>query len=228
MRKFLSAFFAAMFAATTAGAAISYLSGPQPASDLVSILNGLIQTLNGATYIASGRSWESPRNYIDNGAMNVQQRGTGTVTCTQNSGATTAAYGADRWLCDANVASGAGQMAIVTSGPTPPLGFTSEMKLWRNSGALTQPVCAWQAIPSARSVSLQGQQVTLSGYMQALAGLSADNANAANLVILTGTGTDEKFLGTSWTASPAITPAWTGIATTVNTSVTLTTAWARY
>ncbi len=229
MRKYLAAIAAVLVSAGISwGASLSLLTGPQPASDLVAILNTLIQSINSGITPASMGSFQTPRNFLDNGAFLVQQRGTGAVTCAQNSAATTAAYGADRWVCDANVASGAGNMQIVTSSPTLPPGFSAEMKLWRASGALTQPICAWQAVPTAEATALQGQQVVFSAYMQALAGLAADNGNAATLVILTGTGSDQGFLGTSWTASPAITPAWTGIATTLSSNVTLTTSWARY
>ena len=231
MRKFLTAFAAVLVSAGIAWSAnIPLLSGSQynEPNQIVATLNALITSINSSITAGGVGSWQTPRNFVDNGAMTVQQRGTAAVTCAANSAATVTAYGADRWLCDANVGSGAGQMQIATATPTPPLGFSAETKLWRNSGALTQPVCAWQAIPTSEAVELQGQQVTLSAYMQALAGLAADNGNAATLVILTGTGTDEKFLGTSWTASPAITPAWTGIATTLSSNVTLTTSWARY
>lgn len=197
-------------------------------NQIVATLNYLINSINANITAGLTGSWQTPRNFVDNGSFLVQQRGTGAVTCAQNSAATTTAYGPDRWLCDANVASGAGNMQIVTSSPTLPLGNGAEVKLWRASGILTQPICMWQAIPTVEATALQGQQVVLSAYLQAMANLSADNGNAATLVVLTGTGTDNAFLGTSWTASPAITPAWTGIATTLSSNVTITASWARY
>jgi len=177
---------------------------------------------------AAGSTWGTPRNFLGNGALNITNtNGTSTVTCATTSAMTVAALSADRWGCDANVGSGVGRTAIVTSSPTPPTGFTNAMKVWRNSGALTQPVCVMQAVPATQSAMLAGQQVTLSAYVAALAGLAADNGGTANLVIITGTGTDEG-LTQSWTASPAITPAWTGIATLVNTTINLSTTFARY
>ena len=193
-------------------------------------LNRMTQSVN--TQMSNTPAWGTPRNFLDNGAMQVQQRGTGTKTCALNGAAiTTAAYAADRWGCEVNVAVGAGQLTVITATPSPPPGFQASMKLVRNSGALTQPQCTYQEIPTYKAVQLQGQQVTFSAYIQALAGLAADQGTAtqtANLVIITGTGTDEGF-GT-WTASPAITPAFTGVATAVNQSVALpaTPAWARY
>jgi hypothetical protein len=167
------------------------------------------------------------RNFLGNGAFNMTQvNGTGTVTCATTSAATSAALSADRWVCDANVGSGAGRTAVVTSSPTPPTGFINEVKLFRTSGALTQPICMWQAVPTPQATQLQGQVVVLSANIAALAGLAADNGNLANLVIISGTGTDEGLAG-SWTASPAITPAWTGITTVVNTQINLTTSFQR-
>ena len=184
------------------------------------------QTVN-IPVTALGNYGGTPRNFLGNGALNITNtNGTSTVTCATTSAATTAALSADRWMCDANVTSGAGRTAIVTSSPSPPAGFTNVMKVFRTSGALTQPICTWSAVPSKRATQLAGQTVSLSVNMAALAGLVADNGGIANLVVITGTGTDEG-LNASWTASPAITPAWTGIATAVNTAVTLTTTFGR-
>lgn len=227
MRKFLTSVAVVAVCASAAYAAnISLLTGPQEASQLQSILNTLIQQINTQTTPQAVASYGTPRNILDNGAMDVQQRGTGTVTCGQTSGIPVTGYGADRWGCDANVTSGAGQMAVITASPAPPANFNASMKLWRNSGALTQPVCVWQEITTRKSVPYAGQTVTLSFYAQALAGLSADNSNAINAYIYTGTGTDEG-LGTL-TASPAITPAWTGIAQAGTSAFTITTGWVRY
>lgn len=199
-------------------------------SQLFSCLNRLILQINaaggGATVTATGR------NYLDNGAMAISQRGTAAATCALNGAAiTSAAHAADRWGCEVNVAVGAGQLTTISATPSPPPGFQNSLKLVRNSGALTQPQCVYQEIPTSKSVQLQGQTVTFSVYVQALAGLAADQGSTTqtiNMVVFSGTGSDEGF-GT-WTASPAITPAWTGIATAVNTSQALPVSpvWARY
>ena len=167
------------------------------------------------------------RNYLDNGAMSITQRGVASATtCGTNTAPTQSAFGADRWACDANVASGAGRMQVVTASPAPPTGFAQSMTMWRNSGALTQPICAMQAIESTRSVQLAGKQVMLSAYLQALAGLTS-TGGAVQVYVITGTGTDQGF-GTL-TASPAITPAWTGLSggTTPSATWTATTSWVR-
>jgi hypothetical protein len=175
-----------------------------------------------------GNYWGTPRNFLDNGALNITNtNGTSTVTCAANAAITVTSMSADRWGCQANVGSAQGRSAIITSSPTPPAGFTNAMKVWRNSAALTQPVCVMQEVTTPQSVQLAGQVVTFSFYAAALAGLAADNNNVINAVVFTGTGTDQG-LTTAPTASPAITPAWTGIATAVNQAITVTTTFSRY
>jgi len=175
-----------------------------------------------------GNYFGTPRNFLDNGALNVTNtNGTGTVTCAVNAAIAVANMSADRWGCQANVAAGAGRTAIVTASPSPPTGFTNSMKVFRTSGALLQPICVMQEVTTPQSIQLAGQTVTFSAQIAALAGLVADNGGLVNLVVFTGTGTDQ-LLTTAPTASPAITPAWTGIATAINTTVTTTTTFARY
>ena len=181
-------------------------------SDLVQIIPGGTPVL-GNQYVSASLLANlsgTPRNYLDNGAQSVIQRGTGTITCAANAAITNAAYVADRWGCSANVGSGAGRGQVITASPAPPVGFTNSVKLWRNSGALTQPVCYIQEIPSVRATYLAGKSVSLSWQGAALAGLAADNGNVMTASIFYGTGTDEGLQ--TMTASPAITPAWTGIA----------------
>ena len=167
-----------------------------------------------------------PRNYLDNGAFAVNQQGTGAITGGTTS-ITALQFAADRWFIDTNVTSGAGQGQIATTAALLPAGFQQVVKLWRNSGALTQPVCTLHEIETTRAIQLAGKYVVLSSYVAALAGLTAAG-NAVSAYVITGTGTDQG-LGTL-TASPAITPAWTGIAggTTAAAIWTTTTTPTRY
>lgn len=178
---------------------------------------------------AIGTSALTPRNILDNGAMEINTRAA-TATCATTAGLVALSYSADRWGCDVNVGSGAGQLSVITASPTPPTGFTNALKEVKNSGSLAQPHCTWQEIRSIDAQTLAGQTVTLSAYVAALAGM--DNGNAANLVIITGTGADQGMgalrSAVGMTASPAITPAWTGIATLQNTSITLTASFQRF
>ena len=195
-------------------------------NDLVQVIpNG--QPRAGNQYIAESLLANfsgTPRNYLDNGTLNVQQRGTGIVTCGTTA---SAVYGADRWACQANVTSGAGRSSLVTTAALLPVGFATVNELYRVSGALTQPICAIQEIPGKESVALAGQTVTLSVYEAALGALAADNGNVTTLSIIYGTGTDEGIQ--TPTASPAITPAWTGIGFVVNQKpITISTVPTRY
>ncbi len=229
IRKFLAAL--AAVAATTAvawGLSIPLITGAQDPSQLNATLNSLIQSLNTLVTPQTMAPFTNFRNVLDNGNMAIYQRGTVGTTIT-TCGTTTipqTAYGADRWGCNANAAAGAGRMKVVTTGPTPPAGFTASEQLYRTSGVSPQPTCAMQEIGTVNSTALAGQSVVVSVYEQPLAGLVADNGGAFNVYIFTGTGTDEGF-GT-FTATTAITPAWTGIATTGSFSFTnAAAAWVR-
>jgi hypothetical protein len=229
MRKWLGAALAVILASASAQAAsVPLISAPWEPGNALGILNNwIINSLN--TSVATNPGVVTPGNVLDNGDMTIDQRGTGIVTCGTTSGPAETAYAADRWACDANVTSGAGrtQVAAMTVN-----GTANGLKLYRNSGALTQPICAEQEIHSSRAIPLNGQTVIFNATIAALAGLVADNGGAANLVILTGTGTDQG-LGAlqgavGMTASPAITPVWTGLATASSTAITLTGSPAVY
>lgn len=184
--------------------------------------SGNYWALSGAS-VPGGVSQQNFRNVIQNGDMAVQQRGTGERT----GGTTTipsSAYSADRWGCNANVTSGAAFCAALTT--TPPTGMRGSQSVYRKTGALTQPVCMMQEIATADFTPLGGQAVTLSFQAKALSGMIADNGGVINAYIFTGTGTDEGLQ--TFTASPAITPAWTGIASTLTKAFTLTTSYQRF
>src|SRR5271157_1113979 len=169
----------------------------------------------------------TPRNWVDNGAMAVQQRATGTITCAVVSAAIASVnYGPDRWGCIANVTTGVGRTSVITTAAQLPAGFAYTQSMWRASGALTQPICSMQEIQTLNVQYFAGQTVTLSFYATALAGLAADNNNVINAYLFTGTGVDQGF-GT-FTASPAITPAWTNISSSLTQAYTITTTPTRY
>ena len=203
-------------------------SSPQysEASQIVGTLNYLVGLINSYINAATMAEYSLPRNLLDNGQMQIQQRGTSTQTC----GTTTVpatAYAADRWGCNVNVTSGAGTLQVITSNlPAAPLpAFNAAMLFYRTSGTLAQPQCVMQEIPTSRITPLQGQAVSLSFYAQGLALMLAEQTTL-NAYLFTGTGSDQG-LG-SFTASPAVTPAFTGIASTSTTAFTITSSWARY
>lgn len=203
---------------------IPLFTGPQDPSQLFFYLNSLVQSINGLSSANQGMSFANPRNYLDNGQMQVQQRGTGIQTC----GTTTipsSAHAADRWGCNVNVTSGAGSLRVVTASlPTQPV-FNAALTFYRTSGTLAQPQCVMQEIATMRVTPLQGQGVTLSFYAIGGAAMLAETTTV-NSYLFTGTGSDQGLQ--SFTASPAVTPAWTGIASTQTTAHTITSSWARY
>ena len=209
MKKLLSILASVLASAGIAyGATVALTTGPQNPADIALIVNTLVNSINSGVTPNSMAPPAQNRNFADNGGMNINQQGTGTIT----GGTTTITalqFAADRWFIDTNVGSGAGQAAVITASPAPPVGFTQAVKMWRNSGALLQPVCTLHEIETTRATQLQGQMVVLSAFVQPLAGLTSASG-AIQMYVIYGTGTDQG-LGTL-TASPAITPAWTGIA----------------
>ena len=196
------------------------------ASQIVGTLNYLVGLINANVTPQTMAVPSTPRNLVENGGMQVQQRGAGTQTC----GTTTipsSAYAADRWGCNVNVTSGAGTLQVITANlPAAPLPtFNGGMVFYRTSGALAQPQCVMQEIPTTRITPMAGQNVNLSFYAQGLALMLAEQTTL-NAYLITGTGSDQGLQ--SFTASPAITPAFTGVASTLTTAFTITSSWARY
>jgi hypothetical protein len=215
-----------MFYGTLAFAAsLPTIPGPYDPSNLGLYLNTVISEVNSNVPGFGGR------NYLDNGAAFVTQRGTGEATGSSTAGCAVTAYVADRWCIDTNVTSGAGFGQVVTSSPTPPVGFQNSIKVYRKTGALTQPVCLMQEIEGARFIQLQGKQVIISAWIAALAGAPAGMTVTGSLI--TGTVVDEGLgalrSAVGMTASPAITPALTGVATAAATlSAVPTATFARF
>lgn len=225
MKRFAYALTGLLLTAALAwSASIPPLSGPQDPSQLNATVNGVIQQINNLITPQTMAAYTTPRNLLDNGGMQVYQRGTGTQTC----GTTTipsSAHAADRWGCNVNVTSGAGILQVITASlPAQPV-FNAALLFYRNSGTLAQPQCVMQEIATTRITPLQGQGVTLSFYLQGLAAMLAETTTV-NSYLFTGTGADQGLQ--SFTASPAVTPAWTGIASTQTTAHTITSSWARY
>jgi len=159
------------------------------------MVNQLIGGINSTITPGSMGNFISGRNLLDNGDMWVNQRAS-TATCgtTTTSGMTAGkAYSADRWLCDANITTGAGSLLVATTTPTPPVGFINESQEYRTSGALLAPQCTFQELNTYKSTAIAGQAVNFSVYAEALAGLAADNGNFAFLEVITGTDTAGGF-----------------------------------
>lgn len=237
MKKLAAVLFGLLLASGAMAASIPLPGQPgapvNPPYDPSNLGSYLYQVIQGANQWASGYQ---PLNLLDNGAMVVNQR-----TAAERQGGTTSGpaatnYCADRWAADANVTSGAIYCNELTSstGVTFAPGFPNMVSLYRKTGALTQPGCLEQEIETARMTQLQGRGVILSGYFAANTG--APSGVTATFYLWTGTGTNEG-LGAStvygsaigMTASPALTPALTGLATAGSyTTPALTTTATRY
>ena len=217
--RVLSLLASAMFAASAFAAQIPLVSGPLDPGNALGNENALIQMLNGN--VATGAGVTFPKNVLDNSNFQISQRGTGASTCGTTSGMPETAYGPDRWACDINEATGAGQITQVSATPTPVVGAQFAATLVRNSGSLTNPACMIQEIPYAKVLGLQGQMVDFSVYLQALAGLSADNGNQANLYVFSGTTADQGLgtMTTSVKAASVTASSTTNLVTYTNTLV---------
>lgn len=218
------------FAASMPTNPIPGIVPPLDPSGLIGYFQAMANNIN-----AYASSYQ-PLNYLDNAALVVQQRGTSAVTCGGTSGPASTAYSADRWACEVNVGSQQGRMSTVTSasGVTFAPGVPIMESLYRNANALTQPISGEQEIESSRFTLLQGRAVIPSCWVAANTG--APSGVTATIHIFTGTSTNEG-LGAStvfgsavgMTASPALTPAMTGIATAGSyTTPALTTTATRY
>lgn len=156
------------------------------------------------------------RNWLDNGAMAVNQQGSSVIVA-GGSGIGPREFAADRWFCDQNDPAGEGRCQITTAAPR---GFLQSVKLWRNSGASAQQICMMQEIESSKAVGLQGRNVVLS-----LWGTAPSGSQSVAGYVISGTGVDEGLA--ALTATPAVTPAWTGLHVNGMAAWGLTTGWNR-
>lgn len=189
---------------------------------VIRILNGQVPGQAGGAQVFAAPTL--PRNLVENGSMQVQQRGTTARTCGTTSVAATA-YSVDRWVCDVNVGSGAGTATPLTSSLPP--GFRGGVSLLRASGSLTQPQCIEQELPASVVAAIAGKSVVASAYLKDMGSLTA-TGKIVTVRLFSGTTADEGIVGVTPTASPATTPAWTGLATNGSANFTVTSAWARY
>lgn len=165
---------------------------------------------------AQGTDYLSPyqgfRNAIINGAMNIWQRAIDTGTIGLGGGEY---YGVDRWwLYNNGYTSKMTQQLVGSTLPT----FLYCMRFQRTSGQTSiVPSVLHTPQETINSVRLAGKQATLSFYARASSGMS--NTSGVSVMVNTGTGTDQKNFGAS---------SYTGGATPITTTPTLTTSWQRF
>jgi hypothetical protein len=154
-------------------------------------------------------TYDQPRNGVINGSFEIWQRGTSGLAF-----GTSAANGfmADRWQ-----AFRTGFAAGATGSQTAGTAQTRyALRLTRTAGntSLATMNCL-QNIETANAEVYAGQQVTFSLWARR----GADYAGTTNLRILSGTGIDQNVIGVG---------GFTGQATVVSSSRTITTTWQRF
>ena len=167
------------------------------------------------TWIApsAGSSNVAGKNVFLNSNFSIWQRAT---SATFGGGGVVRA--ADRWATYSGNDSGTTVSRQVTGDTTnlPFIQYCARMQ--RNSGQTsTSELEMGQSMETIDSRPFAGKVVTLSFYARAGANYSA-TSNAFNAFIRTGTGTDQSYVSSGYT----------GIATPLTTTATLTTTWQRF
>lgn len=179
------------------------------------------QYYGGYVYNAANETWDSayaPRaatvpisspNYIINGAFDIWQRGT-------SANGDSPKYLADRWHIQRD-SNAAGATYSRQAGVDNTLQYC--IRVQRDSGSSTSfPLYLRQALETLDSVKMAGKTVTLSFYARKGANFSAAS-DALSVRLYTGTGVDQAVLSIA---------SWTGVATPINSTATLTSSWTRY
>jgi hypothetical protein len=176
---------------------------------------------NGETLVAdsstsTGLRWQSPvqQNPVLNSAMQVWQRGTSVAV----SGGFALTYAADRWgFFRTGFATGM-TVSRQATGDTTNLPFIQySQRVQRDSGnTSTGIIYNLQNFESINSIPFAGRTVTFSFYARAGANYSSASS-ALSYGVSTGTGTDQNLLN-----------GYTGQASPISSTATLTTTWQRF
>jgi hypothetical protein len=153
-------------------------------------------------------------NPILNSAFQIWQRGTSVAV---NGGAVS--YTTDRWQIQTATASVNTTTSRQATNDTTNLPFIQYCaRVQRNSGVTANGfISLQQYMESINSIPFAGKTVTLSFYARAGANYSSAS-NALGLQLQTGTGTDQNNASSGYT----------GLATPINSTATLTTTWQRF
>lgn len=175
---------------------------------------------NGATLVADstatpGVAWTNAqisKNYIINGDFCVSQR-----AANQNP-TTSAKFPADRFFTRRSAGSDSLVVCSRQASGSTLDGLPAYIRMLRAStSTTTDTLYIGQTIESATANQLAGKTVTFSFYARKGTNYSAAS-NALQVRVYTGTGTDEAGLGSSYT----------GTATPISGTATLTTSWQRF
>jgi hypothetical protein len=171
---------------------------------------------NGETLVAdsstsTGLRWQGSqaagKNAVINGAFDIWQRGTSITAAS--------AYNADRWYKGANSVVTISRQTTSDTTNLPFIQYCARVQ--RNSGQTsTTFVDIGSPIETANAINYAGKAITLSYYARAGANFSASSSSMVTR-LYTGTGTDQNVFS-----------GYTGSATPIDTTVTLTTTWQRF
>ena len=175
----------------------------------ISVGNSTVNTVANSTAFYSSGNAISPygmRNRIINGGMTVAQRNT-----TFTVGSSSYTYTLDRFK-----AYSVNSSTTVSQNTSAPAGFQYSLKLQRtatNTG--TNLLSFVQIIETVNCYDLAGQTVTFSFYAKTGANYSGGNIGVQ---VISGTTADQG-------GDPY---SWSGLATAINTTQTITSTWTRY
>jgi len=169
-----------------------------------------LTTVDGGLLSSTNAQYTGFKNRIINGAMGIWQRAT-----SYSGTPSIVAYGsADRWAFYSTSAITASQSTSV------PSGFQYSLKVQRpNAATTTNQIYAFQVVETNNMLDLVGQTVTLSFWAKAGANFSA-SGSTISVFVNTGTVADQ--------GSVSGLGGWTGSATPLSLSQTITTTWTRY
>ena len=166
------------------------------------------------TWIAAvaGSPYVAGKNGVLNSNYSVWQRGTSFTNCSS-------IYTADRWFAFTNGVTTGRTLTRQTTSDTTNLPFIQYcLRFQRDSGnAVTSNMTISQPFESSNSTLYAGRTVVFSFYARKGANYSP-TSSLLGVFLITGTGTDQNQQ----------TPGYTGQATPVNSSATLTTTWQRF
>jgi len=186
--------------------------GSAVAEGMVSYLDdtNAVEVYNGSSWGSLGGSGAT--NIVLNSSFDIWQRGTSGTASGTSAGS---GYNADRWF---NYYAGAMTVSRQATGDTTNLpNIQYAARIQRNSGQTSATsIYHAQDIETINSVPFAGKTVAFSFYARKGANYSGASSNLT-YVVQSGTGTDQHILG-----------GYTGSASIVSGSATLTTTWQRF
>jgi hypothetical protein len=186
----------------------TYANGDVYSASDVNDTNGTINLLTTSTL-----SYQAGKNFIIGGGMDVWQRGTSFTLA-----ASTFTYTADRWQGYRSAATGCTVTRQATGDTTNLPNIQYALRVARDSGNTSTSIIALgYSMESVNSIPLAGKAVTLSFYARKGANFSAASSGLP-VTLRTGTGTDQNGFSGSYT----------GAATPISQTATLTTTWQRF